>query len=505
MSGLSKNGVFISYRRGSANRVASAIRREIQHAYPSADVFHDGMAIDAGANWPDRIKTALDSSAVLIALVNDDWLTGRKGNRLRLDIESDWVRKELLRGIENNITILLVLIDGAEMPKDIEEFPHSLKKILQCQACPMRDAPYDEIEDLRRIVRVVGECLPKSAKVAQPNFIDRPTPDLIRAETVKQIIKQVVSSPREIYDLAMDQYYAGRYKLSELLFREAASKFEADQSPESKLSLYARYGVANSLLDLGRAQEAETEFEHLIKLREESEGIEHPATLATRNQHAVALVTLGELSKAISAFQNLVRIQEKKLGEGDPATLGSRHGLATALLDSGNRLDALAELDRLIPLRIAVQGDQNRLVLATRSLKARALLEAKRFEVSVFEYKELLPSFEAVLGHAHPWTLGARRGLARALLENGNFGQAREILDPVLNEPDDASTSPEGQTQLLETWLFDIEGKKERAENALVKSWNFVLHLPTQHPTKRQVQRYEETRVPGRLGGTTIW
>ena len=79
-------GIFISYRRQDAGPYARSLQRDLNQRFPDARIFMDLDSIEPGRDFAKAIEDAVNSSAVLVALIGRQWatLTDEDGAR-RLD------------------------------------------------------------------------------------------------------------------------------------------------------------------------------------------------------------------------------------------------------------------------------------------------------------------------------------------------------------------------------------------------------------------------------------
>lgn len=418
-----KIGVFICYRRLSpSTHCAGAIRREIQHSYPSAKIFHDGVSLEAGARWPDRIRQALDESAVLIAVIDENWATMRKGNRLCLDMERDWVREELVHALTNDTVVIPVLVDPGTLPVNRDDLPDCLHPLYERQAVPLRDVPRDMDSDLAHIVEVVGRHLPAAAEQAAPKAESRPIHDsFVTIDDAVAMVLEVAPGPQEIFSLAESIYESGAYAVAEILYKRAAEQFAEKAGPEEPWVLAAIHNSAIAAMQAGRPAEAEAAFRDLLPLRERVLGPDHQRTLTTWHEHAVSLVRLGRLEEAEAA------------------------------------LGALLERMQRVP------DVQPTLALAVRRMHVRTHLELGRIEA------------------------------------------ARAGLEPLPRNGGEANPLRKGQTAMLRAWLADLDGDAALAQALLDQAETHLTHLSSAHYARRDLARYQQTRVPGGAGGTMLW
>ncbi len=90
MAGLSSRGIFLSYRREDTAPYVRLLQVELRKRFPDVRVFVDMDSIEPGLDFAEVIREALDSCAVLVALIGRQWatLTDETGRR-RLDNPTD--------------------------------------------------------------------------------------------------------------------------------------------------------------------------------------------------------------------------------------------------------------------------------------------------------------------------------------------------------------------------------------------------------------------------------
>lgn len=118
---------FISYRRDDTALVARAFAETLRYRLGADKVFLDEDSIHDGDLWPDRLEKSVTRARVVLALIGRDWLASSdQYGRRRLDIESDWVRKELLYAHNNDVEIIPVLIGEGIQPPPKDGLPKAL-------------------------------------------------------------------------------------------------------------------------------------------------------------------------------------------------------------------------------------------------------------------------------------------------------------------------------------------------------------------------------------------
>lgn len=68
-------GIFLSYRRAEAGPYARLLKLQLSERFPDSHVFMDMDSIEAGVDFAEAIRDAVDSSAVFVALIGREWAT----------------------------------------------------------------------------------------------------------------------------------------------------------------------------------------------------------------------------------------------------------------------------------------------------------------------------------------------------------------------------------------------------------------------------------------------
>jgi TIR domain len=131
---FSSQGIFLSYRREDAIAYARLLKVQLEQRFGDAHVFMDLDSIKPGVDFAEEIRKAVDSCAVLVALIGPKWatLTDEKERR-RLDKRRDWVRFEVQTALERGVPVIPVLVDGAK-PLKRRQLPSELQKLARLNA-----------------------------------------------------------------------------------------------------------------------------------------------------------------------------------------------------------------------------------------------------------------------------------------------------------------------------------------------------------------------------------
>jgi hypothetical protein len=148
----SSRGIFLSYRRDDTAPYARSLQLQLRGRFPDARVFMDLDSIEAGLDFAEVIEDAVDSCAVLVALIGPDWVTiaDEEGHR-RLDDPNDFVRFEIHTALERGVRVIPVLVDGTR-PLRQEQLPAELHKLARLNAQKLSNDHYrgdtDQLLDL---------------------------------------------------------------------------------------------------------------------------------------------------------------------------------------------------------------------------------------------------------------------------------------------------------------------------------------------------------------------
>jgi TIR domain len=157
MPGFSSGGIFLSYRREDAAPYARLLKSELVERFPVAQVFMDLDSIEAGRDFAEAISEAVNSYAVLVALIGRQWvtLTDKQGRR-RIDNPDDLVRFEIQTALERGVRVIPVLVDGAE-PLYPQQLPAELGKLARLNALELSYRRYEY--DAGRLIGLIQRVL----------------------------------------------------------------------------------------------------------------------------------------------------------------------------------------------------------------------------------------------------------------------------------------------------------------------------------------------------------
>ena len=138
--------VFISYRRQDTAASAVGIGQYLENEFGRKNVYVD-VDTHAGAKYATVIEKRLAECRVLLVLIGPDWVKLQKAN--------DWVQREIAYALKRDITVIPVLINGAQLPEK-ELLPDDIQGLLDHQAASVSIAGFRHemaglVKDIRSI------------------------------------------------------------------------------------------------------------------------------------------------------------------------------------------------------------------------------------------------------------------------------------------------------------------------------------------------------------------
>jgi TIR domain len=157
--------ILLSYRRSDSSAMTRLIYDRLVSHYGEKSIFIDIDKIPFGVDFRAHIQTSLLESDVLLAVVGSNWTGVGSNGQQRITVEDDPVRVEIETALQNNITVVPVLIDRAVMP-DVAKLPRTLATFPFLNGVPV-DSGRDFTYHMDRLVRVIDEVLKAKGKLPQ--------------------------------------------------------------------------------------------------------------------------------------------------------------------------------------------------------------------------------------------------------------------------------------------------------------------------------------------------
>lgn len=167
------SGIFVSYRRGpGASEVAGRLYDRLAAAYGESNVFMDVDTVRPGMDFVEAIGQAIESCDAVLAIIDPNWAVD-SNDRKRIAETNDYVRLEIVSALDHGVTVIPVLVLGAEMPTP-DQLPADVRPIANRQAVTVSHERSNT--DVLPLERELGDLMagPKSKPTPAPFFKGRP-------------------------------------------------------------------------------------------------------------------------------------------------------------------------------------------------------------------------------------------------------------------------------------------------------------------------------------------
>ncbi len=151
--------IFISYRRDDAKERVARVRDWLAGEFGGANVFMDVSHLLGGQRFEVELQRVLANSNIFLAFIGSKWtalLRARQASG-----ERDYVREEIAAALKTGMTVIPVLIDGAELPRR-SDLPDDVGNILLHHAV---EISYDHFD--HDVAKLIGAI--KSSQVDEGN------------------------------------------------------------------------------------------------------------------------------------------------------------------------------------------------------------------------------------------------------------------------------------------------------------------------------------------------
>ncbi|GAA3782021.1 hypothetical protein GCM10022403_015720 [Streptomyces coacervatus] len=165
--------VFINYRTGDGDYLATILDRELSHRFGPAAGFRASKSIKPGQKFAPELLRGVRRSSVLLAVIGPGWAASPA-----LRNEEDWVRREILEAFDCGIPVIPIL-SGRRMERlRGEDLPAPLAQLAEIQSLRYdnQNAPVDLDRIVAELVELVPELAPsgqreRGAAVSQPGSV----------------------------------------------------------------------------------------------------------------------------------------------------------------------------------------------------------------------------------------------------------------------------------------------------------------------------------------------
>jgi len=139
---VSKEKIFVCYRHEDSWAYAGWLADALTRQFGKDRVFRD-LDSQRGLDFRDQVGEAIDSCAVLLAVIGPKWLRVQdESGRRRIDHPRDLVALEIATALKRDIRVIPVLVGGVRMPRE-SDLPEQLTELAYRTAIELSDAGWD--------------------------------------------------------------------------------------------------------------------------------------------------------------------------------------------------------------------------------------------------------------------------------------------------------------------------------------------------------------------------
>ena len=154
-----KRHIFISYRRADTEHLAGRLFDALSAVYGEQNIFFDTHTIPGAVAFEVKIREALNTSAVVIAVIGPKWFSSSRIIRLaswfRPARNADLVSVELRSALSLALPIIPILVGDTPMPK-ASHLPRVIRALVKINALRVR-AGRDFHEDTKAVVSAIDQ------------------------------------------------------------------------------------------------------------------------------------------------------------------------------------------------------------------------------------------------------------------------------------------------------------------------------------------------------------
>ncbi len=156
--------VFLNYRSADEAASVGMLDQILSEKFGSSAVFFASKSIELGSLWEPEMFNAVRESDALLVVMGRFWLSAADEDGVRLiDKEDDFVRREILLGMQEDKKIIPVLL-GTPRPKRAD-LPEALRPLAERQSISI--AYRSTGLDIDRLVTKLREQIPQLREAAK--------------------------------------------------------------------------------------------------------------------------------------------------------------------------------------------------------------------------------------------------------------------------------------------------------------------------------------------------
>jgi eukaryotic-like serine/threonine-protein kinase len=224
-------------------------------------------------------------------------------------------------------------------------------------------------------------------------------------------------------------YMKGEYAAALPLYHLVLALREQLYGRDSLEVAMALMGLADTLSELGRADEARATYGSALAVAEQVGGPDHPEVLTILNNLGMALDKVGDDEGSTAVHERALAAKERIYPPDDLRIATGAHNLGLGRLRQGRIPEGRALIERGYRIRLLKLGPDHPFIASSYDGLAEAdRREGKKDELHAY-YEKALAIATRALGPEHPKVAYYLRLDASALLSQGRVADARAAID----------------------------------------------------------------------------
>ncbi len=157
-SNRSYPSIFISYRRSDSEAYAGRLHERLISEFGEAEVFMDIFGIRPGETFSCAVQQAAAYCAVMVPVIGRTWptVTHLRTDRPRLQYSNDFVRREIVAGMDREIPMFPVVMPGGAIPTQAD-LPEEMRGFEETQMLQL--TPRHWRSDVDHLVELIRQAL----------------------------------------------------------------------------------------------------------------------------------------------------------------------------------------------------------------------------------------------------------------------------------------------------------------------------------------------------------
>ncbi len=286
----------------------------------------------------------------------------------------------------------------------------------------------------------------------------------------------------------------GDFPPTERWLRWSLDRRAAARLPVDRDDVFLHAQLADVLLRVGRAAEAEKALDTAETLADQAPAVESRLRYRMRGLRARFSTLRGDLPGAEAALRALLAEQRAEFGDDDPQTLAILTEFGNLLGTTGRLLEAEPLVRERAATALRLYGEDHPDTLNALSNLGMLLLDTERYEEGRALYEDIAARQARVIGTEHVHYLGTRTNLAGAYLRLDQPEKALEIwleLLPVQERVVGRSSALALSTLMnIGSTLLTLKRPAEAELHLNVMLERCEADLPPTHPLKTRARTY---------------